>query len=353
MKKPLLKFLTALPVLLFFTSVQAQPVYRFTVKVGIDSQSVDSLGGLDHVKRNLKQMFHEINKAFNYDRRFQAYYNFDVDWDALYVYEGSSRDEVGKPHPDHDYLVVMDGVRSHPDEGGGGWNGSYIQTIYHDRGTESQRFNNPFDRMATDGIIHEFGHSRGMPDIYAMTVDADKNPINGLGNPGIRCMMNYCYGETHWSDYAVNMINLSADKRVEIDSLVNSMCPELIRIAVKDSSYGKVKGADIRLYPVGWYSYTVNETPEIVSTTNSKGVCTLDGRKVFPKSRSCGLKYPNYLVEAEYGNRKAYGWLPLYEVQNAKFEGKKAYELVLILKDEKPSTPKDFDVTKNFKRLKN
>ena len=142
----------------------AQPVHRFSVKIGIDRTSVDSLGGLDRVRRLTEDMFRRIDRAFNYDGRFRARYEFVVDWDAFYVYDGLSTDEIGKPHPEHDYLVVMDGYRSDPRETGGGWYGDEWQTIYHAR-THDDRFNSPFERNAVDGIIHEFGHARGVPDI--------------------------------------------------------------------------------------------------------------------------------------------------------------------------------------------
>ncbi len=90
----------------------AQPVHRFSVKIGIDRTSVDSLGGLDRVRRLTEDMFRRIDRAFNYDGRFRARYEFVVDWDAFYVYDGLSTDEIGKPHPEHDYLVVMDGYKS-------------------------------------------------------------------------------------------------------------------------------------------------------------------------------------------------------------------------------------------------
>ena len=165
----------------------AQPVYTFRVKVGIDRESVDSLGGRDRVVQLTEDMFRRVNRAFNYGAQLRAVYDFVVDWDAFYIYDGVSADQIRKPHPDHDYLVVMDGYKSDPRETGGGWYGDEIQTIYHSR-THNDRFNSPFEKNAIDGIIHEFGHARGVPDIYAMKVDADKNPVNGQAFSGVRCI---------------------------------------------------------------------------------------------------------------------------------------------------------------------
>ena len=331
---------------LFAVSAFAQPIHRFTVKVGIDSHSVDSLGGEDNVKRQIVKMFTKINRAFNYNRQFNAIYDFVVDWDAFYIYDGISTDEVKKPHPDHDYLVVIDGYKSDPREVGGGWYGADILTIYHAR-THNDRFNDPFNQQAIDGIIHEFGHGRGMPDIYAMKVDADKNPIAPIAHYGVRCIMDYPYGETHWSDYAVNMINLSGDKMVEIDNLVAEMCPKNLAFNVTGPDGKPVKGAQLSFYPVGWYSYSVSPDAIHTAKTSADGKCQFPSSKVFPKSDDFGLKYPNAFVKVVSGDKVAYAWLPLYEVENATFAGKDTYTLDIILKDTKPSNPFEFDVNRD------
>lgn len=317
--------------------LHAQPIYRFSVKVGIDCQSVDTLGGLDRVKPMVKDMFEKINRAFNHTGQFEALYDFVVDWDAFYVYDGVSTDEVFKPHPDHDYLVVIDGYKSDPREHGGGWYGADIQTVYHSR-IHNDHFNNPFEQGAIDGIIHEFGHSRGMPDIYAMKVDARNNPIAPIGCQTVRCIMDYPYGESHWSRYAVNMINAAADKRIEIDHLVEAMCPENIIISLTDADGSPVKDAAIRLYPVGWYSYSVSPKPIEEVRTDAAGRHVFPG-DVYGHTEEFGLGCPNIFVEAVKDGKKAYGWLPLYEVQNATFDGLKAYELKLHFKADKPNDP--------------
>ena len=216
-----LRYLHCVLLWLFSIAAFTQPIYRFSVKVGIDSESVDSLGGIDKVKQNVECMFNRVNRAFNDNNQFHALYNFEVDWNSFYVYDGISTNEVYKPHPEHDYLVVIDGYKSNPKEVGGGWYGANIQTIYHAR-IHNDRFNNPFTEQAIDGIIHEFGHSRGMPDIYAMKVDADKNPIAPIPYYGTRCIMNYPYGETFWSKYAINMINYAEEKYVKALKSPNS-----------------------------------------------------------------------------------------------------------------------------------
>lgn len=52
-----LRHLVCAALLLFSIAASAQPIYRFSVKVGIDCESVDSLGGVDKVKQKIEYMF--------------------------------------------------------------------------------------------------------------------------------------------------------------------------------------------------------------------------------------------------------------------------------------------------------
>jgi hypothetical protein len=309
----------------------AQPVHSFSVKIGIDHESVDSLGGRENVERLITDMFRRINKAFNYDARFDAIYHFEVDWDAFYIYQGISTREVFKPHPDHDYLVVMDGYKSDPKEQGGGWYGDKIQTVYHAR-THNDRFNSPFEPGAIDGIIHEFGHARGIPDIYAMKVDADKNPINGQPFLGTRCIMDYPYGETYWSDYAVNMINMAGGRNIDIDDVVMKVVPDNIVIKARWADGKAVEKASVKCYPVGWYSYTVQKEPVFTTEIAKKGEVKFSTENVFSREKEFGVKYSNCLVEVEAEGKKGYAWIPLYYLQNCWFDGKDSCELEITLK---------------------
>lgn len=351
MRKLFLTLLTIVAAVSSVLTAAARPQYRFSVKVGVDTHTIDSLGGLDWVKKETARMFNRINEAFASDERFVGEYSFEVDWDAFYVYDGISTKEVYKPHPDHDYLVIIDGYKSSPEEQGGGWYGSEWQCVYHSR-IHNDRFNNPFEPGAIDGIIHEFGHARGMPDIYAMVVNADRNPISHTEHRGVRCIMNYPYGERHWSTYAVNMINLAADRRVEIDDLVAAMCPEKIVVNVTAPDGQQAKGAKVRLYPVGWYSYSV--LPEVLAefSAGEDGAVEMPG-DIYGHWEEFGLRYPNLLVEAEWEGHKSYGWLPLYEVQLARFDGSECYVLNLHIKGEKPTVVKEFNPEEALQNLLN
>lgn len=77
----------------------------------------------------------------------------------------------------------------------------------------------------------------------------------------------------------------------------------------------------MRFYPVRWYTYTVTAEPQAEAATDRRGRCTVPVARIFEPEQEFGVRYCNCLVEAEYGGVKAYGWLPLYELQNAVLPG--------------------------------
>jgi hypothetical protein len=321
--------------LMIITSLQVvgqRPSYKFSIKVAIDKETVDSFGGMERIKPRLKEMFDTINSRFN-NNSFYALYDFAVDWNAVYIYDGASRPEVQKKHPFHNYLVVIDGLHNYEEEGGGGWNGGTTQAIYHYRGSTANKIANPFDKQATDGIVHEFGHARGVPDIYSMSVDSAKNPVSKEKFRPVHSIMNECFNVTVWDTYSINLINLSGDRIIDIDSLILPCFPLRLDIKVMQPDGRLIKNALVRFYPVKWYSYSVLDTVIQQGRTNKKGIYTCTENPFQPGKAGIdyGMNCNNLLVEVNKGNKKTYTWLPLYDFQNAFFDGKNRYELVLTL----------------------
>ena len=122
------------------------------------------------------------------------------------------------------------------------------------------------------------------------------------------------------------------DEDVDIDDLVAGVLPDRIRVEVADADASPAKGAVVRFYPVRWYTYTVTAEPQAGAATDRRGRCTVPVARIFEPEQEFGVRYCNCLVEAEYGGVKAYGWLPLYELQNARFAGQREHTLRLRLK---------------------
>ena len=147
----------------------AQPVHAFRSsrhrpRVGSIRSAAAS------VVRLIEDMFLRINRAFNYDGRLRAVYDFRVDWDAFYIYDGVSADEVRKPHPDHDYLVVMDLPSPTPVRAAAGMATEFRPSIIRVRTTTW--FNSPFEKKMPSTASFTSSAMPGSSDIYAMKVDA-------------------------------------------------------------------------------------------------------------------------------------------------------------------------------------
>ena len=251
----------------------AQPVYTFRVKVGIDRESVDSLGGRDRVVQLTEDMFRRVNRAFNYGAQLRAVYDFVVDWDAFYIYDGVSADQIRKPHPDHDYLVVMDGYKSDPRETGGGWYGDGIQAIYHSR-THNDRFNSPFEKNAIDGMRKSYDYILidCMPSLGMMTVNAlvaaDSVIIpsqpNFLSTKGLNLLLR-----------SISKIKRQINPRLKIDGILLTMVDNRTNNAKAIiSSLRSTVGENIRVFR--------SEIPFSVRAAE----CSLSGESIFSHDRN-------------------------------------------------------------------
>ena len=128
------------------------------------------------------------------------------------------------------------------------------------------------------------------------------------------------------------MMNLAGDRNSDIDDLVAGVLPDRIRVGVAEADGSPVRGAAVRFYPVRWYTYAVIPEPQAEATTDRRGYCAIPVARVFEPEEEFGVRYCNCLVEAEYDGVKAYGWLPLYLLQNTRFAGERECTLELRLK---------------------
>lgn len=303
---------------------KVRPEYAFTVKVLVDTPTLEQIGGMNLFKSRLVKQFERINRAFNRPGYFDADYRFIVDLDGVEVYEGNSKKYTSYPHPDHDYMIVMDGVSNYGEDGGGGWYGEN-QTIYH-FWIKDEKGSDLLDMRASDGVIHEFGHARGVPDVYAMTVKAEKNPINGEAFTAVRSIMNYCYGETHWCPYSCNIINYTKGEMADINRLMASNYPARFVVKAVNASGKPVRNAKVKTYPVGWYEFDVKPDPIYTGRTDKSGTYLFDGNPFAPSIDGWGAVAPLFLIEVTAADgSKGYDWLPMYKVHFAGFEDRGDY----------------------------
>jgi hypothetical protein len=294
-------------------SAAQKPTYYFNIIAGISKVTADYYGGFAAAKALIQAQIATVNSRFNNPGVFNAIYNFTVD--SIYQFTGDPVAEIGVPHPGFSYRVTYDGYPTQ----GGGWYGPPWNSIHHSWSVSS--FGGTFANFATDGIVHEFGHSRGAIDLYAIQVDATKNPVNGLPYSAANSIMNYPYGNLTWDTHSIYLINRTADTVIANSNYIDESFPANMGIAVRDSTgVGQLAGATVKLYPVSWYSSTVGSTASLIGTTGPTGVLPFSTNPFGPYANApWNLQYPNFVVAVTFRDSLRYSWLPLPNVQNAFF----------------------------------
>lgn len=289
----------------------------FTVEVGIEKKTADAVGGFEEAKKIVKTQFETINNKFNSPKVFKSKICFKVS--SFFEFEGKSTDYCFSGHPCCDIRMVINGFCA-DDDAGGGWYSGNIKCIHHRWNMDHK--GGTFGQAATDGITHEFGHVRGAIDIYALKVDKEKNPVNHTVYEGVKGIMNACYGESVWDSHSISMINRSVDSINPPD--LRNLFPKKIGIKVVDENGLPHSGCSIKLFPVAWYSYTVQDKAAKEGVTGNTGELYFSENPFDPTTGDeypWNIKYCNFLVEASNGGKTSYAWMPIDNVQNAFFNG--------------------------------
>jgi len=217
-------------------------------------------------------------------------------------------------HPNHDFKIVYDGYPTQ----GGGWYGDRL-TIHHSWSVTNA--GGPFGGFATDGLVHEFGHSRGAIDLYALKVSDTNNPINGQPFFGVISIMNNPYGNLVWDEHSQHLINKNGRTVAPPISYITEEFPPSIRIKVTDNNGGPFPNVQVRLFPVPWFSSSVTNVALMSGFTGSNGEFLLPS-DLFGQNTPdfpWNIRHPNFLVSAQYNTAVKYAWMPLYDVQNLHF----------------------------------
>lgn len=289
------------------------PGWKFRVKILGEEQTVEDNGGRIEFMKKVDQLLIDASKRFQ-EAKFNPKGDNQVHFymTSMEIFKGSSYAQMYKndglsdeSKASFDLRIIING---HPTENdtSGGWLGSPYLNLGHDWSGQGGLWSG----WGIDCLVHELGHTRGVPDLYAMEVgDGAKNPINGATFEAITCTMNYHYGGTPWSDYAIAVINASAGERLCIDH--NTLLPSKgYQIKLTDKSGAEIVGATINLYPVYSYSYAVDANALYTGTSDDNGVCCFT-ENIY--RRTSNKDVVNHLVEIVYNNTKTYAWMPIYE----------------------------------------
>ena len=309
------------------------PGWKFRAKVMAEAKTIQDHGGMMAFK---EKMDTAIAKA---SRRFQVAGINDAGGNQIHFYmidiepfTGASSQYTTKQWLNNNtldfMLVVNDNAASGDDSWG--WRRSPYLTLGHDYG-------GLFVPNAVDALLHEFGHTRGMYDLYLGKVTAAKNPISAQAYESVRCIMNYPYGgETVWSEFSKIIINASAGNKVAKPYW--ELFPSVFRVNVLRKNNSAATGAQLRFYPVIQTS-TGNEVraTDVVQyrqTLDASGIYTFDPPNPFAVNQVPSQNIYNFLVEVTYTvsstQYKEYAWMPMNDALIAGSKGQ-PYELKITL----------------------
>lgn len=324
-------------------SATVKDTVEYRVFVAADKPGVDYFGGEQEYRRKLDNLFMETNRFWNNGSdKLECYFRYIPE--LMVIYEGSSKvaENYFKHNVDstrHDVLLIIDSKLDFDDESGGWYcgGGPNHLNVVACRGRSKTEHENLFDGKGHRGIAHEFGHYRGVTDLYADRIRKKNNPVNNIQYDPDSCIMNNHHVTNHWSTYAVNIINHTArSKRPSRDfsGFFKEMFPENIQIKVKVKGKKK-EGIKLNLYGSRARYNDLISTPYRTYETDKKGICLITGvpdlyDKPAPPLHTDDLPYNRwftFLLEAEYNGQKKYVWLPEYDVQNTFFENKDTYEV--------------------------
>ncbi|MBI3416628.1 MAG: hypothetical protein HY043_15150 [Verrucomicrobia bacterium] len=343
MKAPIAIILTVALLASFATAIARPPPpvfgppdWKFTIIAAVSHATATNYGGLAKVKTYITNQIDTVNHRFNDPKVFKGIFQFTVE--SVYEFTGDPVAELSVPHPNQDFKIVYDGFPKQ----GGGWYGQF-RAIHHSWAVTNS--GGPFGADATDGIVHEFGHSRGAIDMYALNVDASKNPINDTGFTATKSIMTYPYGERFWDEYSQHLINKSGAVVVPSSTYLTSEFPASMGVQVLGLTGQPLADVLIDVYPVIWFQSTVTNPPVLSGKTDSKGEFVFSKNPFGPNTSGApwDLRYPNFLVTARKASSivlppihkslvSSYAWMPVYDVQNFHFDNPtNSYRLAMSL----------------------
>ena len=334
----------------FLSCRQAQAAERpdtveYKVFIAVDRPAVEHGGGEAAYRGKLYRFFDQVNTFWNEAGQGRFHYYFRFVPDLQVIYDGSSgiwekAFSASSGYPGYDVLLLIDSKIDHDGENGGWYCGGAADglslVVCRGRSQDEQE-----DLFGKDyfyrGLAHEFGHYRGVTDLYADRIRAKNNPVNGLDYEPEPCVMNNHYQATRWSDYAVDIINYTAlYKRPgkQLPGFFHRMFPQNLDIRVCVKGKGK-SGVKLNLYGSRAVYNDLIPVPYRTYVTGKNGQCLItdvphlyDGPE--PPLHTDKLPYNRwftFLLEAEWKGVKKYVWLPEYEVQRCFFDGRKTYEV--------------------------
>lgn len=283
------------------------PGWKFRCKVMAEAKTIEDYGGPIAFKAKMDEAMIKASRKFQVPGLNDAGGNqIHFYMSEMIPFEGMSKQFRYVRGVDDDSMDILLIVNHNdgPDDLAWGWLRAPYLTLGHN-------YTGLFGSNAVDALLHEFGHARGMYDLYLGEVPkAANNPISGQAFESKKCIMNYPYGETEWSEFSRFIINESAGGKVAKPYW--NYFPNSFSVTVKQKNGTLAQNAKLNFYPVFANSNAVRENDVIKyrGTTGTSGTYNFPDNPYAISGDITNNVY-NYLVQVEYNGKKEYRWMPM------------------------------------------
>ena len=282
------------------------------IKVSVDRQTVEKLGGESIVQSMLYSNFSILSNEFNLTGEFNETHFFMNDFS---VFDGTSRDELSQSSEDFKFIInesigtddIQDGY--YEDE----------RVIHLSSNTVS--LDRLFSQEGTDYFTYAMGLALGAFDLSGGDVELTNNPFTPLGHQGQSSYMNSKNITDSWDDLSVRLINA-------VDGF-SAYVPSQVDLSITNSS-GSAAGINVTVFPIRWNSGVVSTIPSFEGTTDSNGRIVLDSpyQVANDVSGSGEDYYANLLIRLNVESSEKYFYVPIENaVLSALETGNTTYEL--------------------------
>jgi len=312
----------------------------YNVVAYVEQKTVDYFGGQQAIQDSINKQLSAVNALYNSQTGLNNYYNFTA-VSFVYFTDNTSDDNITlskwtqPAESGNKYRIVYN---SFPNSSSNtyriAFEIAYQAVIFSYRESASGN-GNLFERVMTNTLAHELGHSRGAWDIYAGNINANQNGVNpnlGWRDP-LPSLMNSLFSYNTFDKYSLYLINKTATlygastfTDAQRSAITGAAFPSTISVKVLNSTGGAAVGATVKFYAIPWFpadNFSISAaSPTITQTTNSSGNVDFTGSAQNPFDMTWGSPARfNLFVAATYNGQTKYTWMPFYEASNAFIDG--------------------------------